>query len=110
MDLTQIYNPQNDSWTSGTPPPVGEICVGVATSGEMAPEQIYCLSGRTQIYDPENNSWLLGASVPFNIGGSVANEDDRLYVLGGVTFTGDLNGDISSETEYATNHQYTPAG
>jgi N-acetylneuraminic acid mutarotase len=110
LNLTQIYNPQNDSWTLGTPPPVGEICVGAATSGEMAPERIYCLSGRTQIYDPENNSWLLGAPVPFNIGGSVANVDDQLYVLGGVTFTSDLNGDISTETEYATNQQYRPAG
>jgi hypothetical protein len=110
VDLTQIYNPQNDSWTFGAPPPVGEISVGVSTIGIMAPERIYVFSGRTQIYNPYNNSWSLGTPVPENIGGAAANANDLLYVIGGVTFTGDLNGDISSETEYALNEQYTPIG
>jgi len=111
VDLTQIYNPQNDSWAFGAPPPVGEISAGVATIGIMAPERIYVFSGRTQIYNPYNNSWSLGAPVPVNRGGfAVTNVNDQFYVIGGLTFTWDINGDISSETPLAINEQYTPVG
>jgi hypothetical protein len=111
VDLNQIYDPQNDSWSLGAPPPVGEISAGAATVGVMAPERIYCFSGRTQIYDPENDSWSLGSPVPVSRGGfAVANVNDQLYVIGGVTFTADLNGDISSKTPFALNEQYTPVG
>lgn len=110
LDLTQIYNPKNDSWSSGAPPPVGENCAGVATSGVMAPERIYCFSGRTQIYDPVNDSWSLGTPMPFNIGGSVTNVNDKLYVIGGVTSVADMNGDVSTQIPSGLNQQYTPLG
>ena len=110
VNLNQIYNPQNDSWSYGAPPP-GYIGPGAGTIGVMAPERIYSFGDSTHIYDPENNSWSLGSSLPRGGGDFVvANVDDQLYVIGGDTFTGDLNGDIASETELALNQQYTPVG
>jgi hypothetical protein len=118
LDLNQIYNPQNDSWSLGAPPPYSTEAwvgagtdVGAATTGIMAPERIYVFGIHTQIYNPVTNSWSLGEAISPSRGGfAVANVNGQLYVMGGSNFTGDLNGDVATETEFNLTELYTPVG
>ncbi len=121
LDITQIYNPQNNTWSLGAPPPhpakgfeeeTEGNYVGAATTGVMAPERIYAIgSSYTQIYDPMTNSWSLGEAIsPSRDGFAVANVNDVLYVMGGSTFTGDLNAEVATETEFSLTQEYTPVG
>lgn len=108
LNQNQIYDTQNDTWSSGAPSPNG-VGAGGATIGVMAPERIYCFGGLTQIYDPENNSWSFGAKLPISQGGyAVGNVNDLFYIIGGSTYTTNLNGDLSTEAQYPLNWQYTP--
>lgn len=117
-DLNQIFNPQNDTWSKGAAPPYGTESwvgpgtdVGAATAGALAPERIYIFGVHTQIYNPATNSWSLGTPIPSSRGGFEAvNVNDQLYVMGGSNFTGDLNGDVATETEFNTTELYTPVG
>ena len=61
----------------------------MATTGQMAAERIYVLSnGGNQIYDPENNTWTLGVTYEQTVKTlGVAIVNDKLYVIGGRTWT-----------------------
>jgi len=110
--FTQIYDPETDTWSSGTIMPT-EIyhASGAATTGEFAPKRIHIM-GETehQIYDPETDSWSNGTSMPTprrSLGLAVIN--DTLFAIGGSV--GDPLGSPPSMSEPTnTNEQYTPVG
>lgn len=93
--LTQIYDPRSDTWSYGASPPYSVDMAGcAATTGEIAPQRIYVIGGRTsglevnynQIYDPATDSWSLGTPMPtarYSLG--VAAVDDIIYAFGGLT-------------------------
>ncbi len=122
LDLNQIYNPQNNTWNLGAKPPhplvnsdgivdIDGIYAGAATTGVMAPERIYAIGSYTQIYNPMTNSWSLGEGIsPSRDGFAVVNVNDQLYIMGGVIDTGDLNGELATETEFNLTQLYTPVG
>jgi N-acetylneuraminic acid mutarotase len=103
IPFNQIYDPETDTWSSGTMMPT--LASGfsvVATSGEFAPKRIHVLSRNThQIYDPETDTWTNGTTMltsRYSLGVAVVN--DELYAIGG------YNGD----TDLAVNEKYTPQG
>jgi len=92
--LTQIYDPETDTWTSGAPPPQPAHRSGaVATSGVSAPKRIYVIGGEVgfmeatnsnQVYDPQTDTWSNGASMPTARQGlGVAVVNDVIYTIGG---------------------------
>jgi hypothetical protein len=123
-NMHQIYDPETDVWSYGTPPPnsIGNANgngAASATTGVMAPKRIYVLgqqgnlrqgepSGSNRIYDPKNNSWTFGANLPtdrINFGVAVVN--DTLYAIGGGCAD---NWFVGSFGPSAVNEQYTPIG
>jgi N-acetylneuraminic acid mutarotase len=113
ITLNQIYNPETNTWSSGTMiPMIAGGLDAVATTGELAPKKIYVYCGYTisptnvtsyftQVYDPENGMWANGTRIPlFRYGFSVAVVNDELYVIGGKT----------SDNYLAVNEKYTPIG
>jgi N-acetylneuraminic acid mutarotase len=114
--LLQIYDPSTDTWREGAKPPLGGVSLRsvFATTGKMAPRQIYIVDESLRIYDPEKNEWTLGPSKPttrYSMGLAFLN--DKIYAIGGITtiYSTDL---FSPEyyiiTMYATNEVYTPVG
>jgi len=111
LDTTQIYDTISDKWSLGKPAPViiWQAAAG-ATTGELAPKQIYVVGGsvgfaagsdQNYAYNPQNHTWIRAAPMPtarFNP--SCAVVDDLLYVLGGGQGMSGL----------AVNEQYTPIG
>jgi N-acetylneuraminic acid mutarotase len=103
-DFNQVYDVQNDEWSTATPVPVAfDAASAGATTGVFAPKRIYVFGGfteasytprnLTQVYDPENNVWSIGASMPNSqarFGVAVVN--DELYAIG------------------SANDKYTPVG
>jgi len=102
VNLTQIYDTNTNTWSTGSPIlyPIEYAAAG-ATTGTFAPEAIYVFGGNnvrsegnsywmqplnlTQVYFPQNNSW--GMAKPMPTAQSllqVANVNDTLYVIGGV--------------------------
>jgi hypothetical protein len=60
----------------------------------------------TQVYDPENNRWTVGANITTNrLYFGVAVVNDKLYAIGGVTYS--LLGFVGPS---AVNERYTPSG
>ncbi len=112
-NLTQIYDPQKNSWTFGANFSMPMMtAAAAATTGVMAPKRIYLFGGtsdeplagenNTQVYDPANNSWSNGTVMPSGRSSmAAATVDDLIYVIGGnptfLTVTGE-------------NDQYTPFG
>jgi len=47
----QVYNPENDSWTAGTPPPTNRSSAGVAVIND----QLYLVGGTVIIEDGQNS-------------------------------------------------------
>jgi N-acetylneuraminic acid mutarotase len=102
-NMVQIYDPQSNQWTTGTPMSTPASYVGGAsTSGALAPVRIYAVGGNidghktgdanystvnwTRIYDPKTASWSTGAPLPTARWGlSLVNVEDKLYSLGGGT-------------------------
>ena len=115
-NLTQIYNPETDSWSLGSQIPTGVsfACAGV-TSGEFAPRRIILLGGSakpnislnlTQIYDPEKDAWSNGTPMSNRrLGLAVVVVDDLFYTLGGYELTPDGGGRVLSNNDI-----YTPVG
>ena len=110
--FTQIYDPETDTWSSGTIMPT-EIynAAGAATTGEFAPKRIHIMGGTEhQIYDPETDNWSNGTSMPTprrSLGLAVIN--DTLFAIGGSV--GDPLGSPPSMPEPTnTNEQYLPRG
>jgi Kelch motif len=118
--ITQIYDTQTDTWSEGFPPsPLnGRYSWAVATSGVMAPRNVYALglvtgylvTGGVDVYHPKTDQWSHAANMPTPrdfFGAAVVN--DSIYVIGGRVETGS---DYLSDSyiEYAANEQYTPFG
>jgi hypothetical protein len=118
-NLNQIYDAETDEWSSGASPPSSVSGgVAVATTGFLAPEQIYVLGcssylrqGESQtfvrVYDPENDSWTFGTDVLTkrnSFGAAIVN--DTLYTIGGYTYSW-LPGNYAP---IAVNEQYIPFG
>ena len=117
--LTQIYEPETDTWSFGTPPPYQVFAAGgVATTGAMAPERLYVIGGRwsdlqgsglevnfTQVYNPIDDSWSLGTSMPTpRYDFAVAVVNDQIYAMGGLT------GIFTVIEPKNQNERYTPIG
>ena len=119
INLTQIYDPETDAWSSGAPIPVSIASpAAVATTGVSAPKAVYVVGGLTltddqqggfiyhpqtltQVYFPENDSWSEGASMPTaRYALAVAELDDKLYVMGG--------SNARTAPDLASNEVYTP--
>jgi len=69
INVTEVYDPETDSWTTKTPIPTA--VVGYASA--VVDNQIYVIgsigwaepsSDINQIYNPETNTWALGSSMP----------------------------------------------
>jgi N-acetylneuraminic acid mutarotase len=95
--MTQIYDPNMDSWSVGTAPKFTGRAYTAVTAGIMAPAKIYVFYNPSnapnfvtylnQVYDPKTDSWVAGARMPDRRGFGVAVVNDMIYVLGGYTLT-----------------------
>ena len=112
-DKVQIFNPNTNQWSLGTPPP-NPVYQGAAatTTGSMAPKRIYVLlrgSGFNQIYNPDNDGWTTGASIPDlqqnRLTLAVAVVNDTIYAIGGSN-----TNNPGAINILATNDQYIPIG
>lgn len=106
LNVTEAYNPANNSWTTKSPMPIPAFgCASAVLNGK-----IYVIGGShhfqlgweldtigaNQVYDPENDAWSTKASIP--VEGSYAaaaatsgiTAPKKIYVIGG-----------SSETDYS---------
>ena len=98
---SQVYDPKNDTWSSGTALPYAvSYGAAAATEGFMAPAKIYCIggysggefSGQAQAYNFENNSWSPVESMPTpRVYLGLAVVSDVLYAIGGFDGTNWLN-------------------
>ncbi len=94
-NLTQIYDPQKDSWTFGANFSMAMItAAAAATTGAMAPQRIYLFGGtsdeplagenNSQVYNPTSNTWSNGTVMPSGRSSmAAAVVDDLIYVIGG---------------------------
>jgi N-acetylneuraminic acid mutarotase len=110
-----VYDPSNDSWTTGTPMPTA--VAGYASA--VVDNKIYVISGvasgtiitnLTQIYDPRIDKWSLGAPIPMGVsdaaaGATTGTEATKaIYVIGGSNATYPLNGQYTNQVYFpATN-------
>ncbi len=108
-ELTQIYDPQTDSWSYGAAAPEVSYGAAGATTGEYASKKIYIFGGlnlfaskSNYIYNPKTDTWSSGNAMPTARGQlAVAVVKDRLYALGGTAenYVGEA---------VSLNEQYTP--
>ena len=111
VNLNQIYDPETDTWSLGTPIPESVGANAGATTGVMAPKRIYVIGDDlNQVYNPSNDSWSVGEPIPNSArrltnfaDAEIAVVNDQLYALGGVYQDANGNG-------YSVNEQYTPIG
>jgi N-acetylneuraminic acid mutarotase len=112
---TQIYDPQTDSWSLGTPIPttVFHAAAG-ATTGIVAPKRIYVVGGSSdgglfsegtglvQVYNPMTGTWSRGSSMPTaRFGLTVAVVDDQIYAIAGIA-------SMAFSSPLKANERYTP--
>jgi len=102
-----IYDTDTDKWSQGASMPASVYsAVMGATTGKIAPKQLYVMSGDldvVQIYDPATNKWSAGTQMPTERQGfSIAVLNDNIYVMGGtgINSSGDANEMYISDTEY----------
>jgi N-acetylneuraminic acid mutarotase len=103
-NLTQIYDPETDTWSYGAPIPTNvSLAAAAATTGVYAPKRIHVLStDKHYVYDPEADTWATATAMPTPRSSfSIAVINDVLYAIGGV---------LGNNSKAATNEQYTPAG
>jgi hypothetical protein len=84
--LNQIYDIRKDIWSIGTSPPlIGKISSGGATSGYFAPQRFYLFGEKGSAnYDSQTNTWTKSASLPtYRSYSSAALLNDIFYVIGG---------------------------
>jgi N-acetylneuraminic acid mutarotase len=120
-NLTQIYDPKNDSWRLGSSSPylTAQAEAG-ATTGVKAPKRIYIIDRALyqipsgQVYDPASDTWTQSVVFPTRrMSFSIAVVDDLLYAIGGVNISSspfDWYNPRTFVTQYAINEQYTPFG
>ena len=109
---TQVYSPENDSWSLRAPPPHNTLpgAAGV-TSGVWAPKRIYviCDDRDTLIYDPAGDKWIGGNSAPTSPGEfGIVFIKDKLYLIGSHTVF-HFYDKPSYVSKYAKNLMYTPS-
>lgn len=93
VDLVEVYDPEADAWSTGTPLPVPMHHINAAVVGS----QIYVAGflqtlqftpdPRMFVFDTSTETWTEGVSLPVGreVGASgVAVTEDRLYVYGGL--------------------------
>jgi N-acetylneuraminic acid mutarotase len=104
-NITEVYDPATDTWTTKTPiPNAVSYYASAVVNGK-----IYIISETlTQVYDQETDSWSYGASPPFSVdmagGATVAGvTPQRIYVIGGR-----LSGWEQSGLQVAYNQVYNP--
>lgn len=112
----QIFDPQTNQWTNGTPIPVGVAYArACTTTGLLAPKRIYVIGGANvansrntssfatdlnQVYTPETGNWSVAASLPApRWKSTLVNVDDELYMIGGFYYS-----------DVLANEKYTPIG
>jgi N-acetylneuraminic acid mutarotase len=111
----QIYDVDNNSWSTGKSLPVLTVqAVSGATTGVNAPKRIYVIGGRlngpidaTQIYDPAIDEWTSGAAFPTTHDYvteylAAANVNDTIFTVGGIA--------QANEGFYELTEQYVPTG
>ena len=114
-NVNEVYDPETDTWTSKTPPPV-EVSFYASA---IVDNKIYIIGGSpignlTQIYDPETDTWSFGAPIPNPCWGAAAGATTgiyapkRIYVMGGYP-TFDLNQVYDPETDTWTMGAQMPA-
>jgi YVTN family beta-propeller protein len=117
VQFTQIYNPATNSWSLGASIPATAFgSEAGATTGILAPAQIYVFGGlggfltgsnQNWAYDPTTNSWSSAAALPNGTSSpAVAAVNDLIYVIG----TTSNSSDIYAVPTYSSNWQYTPIG
>lgn len=121
INLTQIYDPQSNSWSIGAPIPVGVAsAAAVATASGDTGKTIYVIGGLTlyqdphgsgyvyhaqnlvQVYSPSNNSWSNSTSMPtarYALAACVSSAG-AIYAMGG--------SDARESPDSAANEQYVP--
>ncbi len=62
LNVTEIYDPASDIWSTGSPIPDSTGCVSAVVDGK-----IFVIGSTTQIYDPKTDNWSVGASPPQKI-------------------------------------------
>jgi len=93
--IVQIYHPDLNYWTSGSPKPTPAANADAAVIDGL----IYVAGGyqsstdtildTLEIYDPANDTWTTGTPLPVALSGpSTAALDGKLYVMGGHNFSG----------------------
>ncbi len=90
---TQVYDPENDAWSTRASLPIAESYgAAAAPSGVTAPSRLYYVGGSnethyssvTYVYYPQLNVWITGASIPTpRVYLALAVVDDILYAIGG---------------------------
>jgi hypothetical protein len=115
--MTQIYDPQTNSWSYGAPSPIitGYAQAGV-TMGVNAPPKIYIFDAgdlqlpSAQSYDPVTNTWMTGIAEPTSRGAlGLVVVDDLIYAIGGITMSEDIFGHTTN-TLFDLNEVFTPFG
>jgi N-acetylneuraminic acid mutarotase len=103
VNVTEIYDPETDTWTTGAPIPafngtLGEVSLDVLTSAVLDDKIFVIYKTTTYVYDTNTDSWSYGAPFPVNItnagAGATTGEfaPKRIYVMGGsISPTGVLN-------------------
>jgi N-acetylneuraminic acid mutarotase len=122
FSVTQIYNPDTDTWSKGTAPPdnhfggeYGASGAAASTTGIIAPKRIYVFCGSydgspLQIYNPQNDSWILSPNPPINPNCGVGVLNDMIYFIGGYALIFPNLWSEPVDTIYASNEQYIPFG
>jgi hypothetical protein len=108
-NVTEIYDPSNNSWTTGAPIPIPVFAYASAalddkiyiTGGEKGASEQSPFTTALQIYNVATNSWSTGKSLPVLTVQAVSaattgvNTPKRIYVIGGR-----LNGPIDATQIY----------
>jgi archaellum component FlaC len=118
QNMTLIYDPVNDSWSSGTDLPAGRARYG-ASAVTYNSTSIYVMGGSffyyvqvfpgvwmpfysdtnyVDIYDPTNDTWSTGPSLNHNkeFGGAAVDRLGRICYFGGQQFMGSVYDEIES--------------
>jgi DNA-binding CsgD family transcriptional regulator/N-acetylneuraminic acid mutarotase len=84
-----IYSPDTDTWSAGTPQPTPVSNIGAAVVGDRiyVPGGCIGLTGATdqvQVYHPADDVWTQAAPMPLPLCAyALATADEKVYVVGG---------------------------